>query len=117
MERRLATLASELGGLLTEEPVDVEIAAVHVGAAGGHEGLQPGRRIAERRARAEHEVLELLLELSFVVRRSLECPEPHANAGGLKIVGYGFGDARMDGIAREVPGVESVRISRFGQEL
>src|SRR5262249_29925216 len=109
MERRLAPLAIEIGGLLTEESVDVGIASVHVGAAGGHEGLEPGRRIAECRARAQDEVLELLLELSFVVRRSLEGPELHANAAGLKIIDHGLGDPRMDGVARELPGVESVR--------
>src|SRR2546425_11328176 len=104
MERRLATLAVELGALLTEESVDVGIASVHVGAAGGHERLESGRRVAERRARAQDEVLELLLELPLVVRRPLECPKLRPNAGGLKIVDDGFGDAGVDGVAREVPG-------------
>src|SRR5439155_10204750 len=117
MERRLAALLVELGTLLPEEPVDVGIAAVHVGAPRGHEGLEPGRRVAERGARAQDEVLELLLDLTLVVRRSLEGPELHANAGGLKIVGHGLRDARVNGVAGEVARVEAVGIARFRQEL
>src|SRR6266849_8688118 len=117
MEHRLTTLAIELGYLLAEEPVDVWVAAIHIGATPGHERLEPGRRTAERGARAQNEVLERLLDLSLVVRRPLERPKPHANAGGLKIVDHGFGDARVHGVASEVPGVESVGISRIREEL
>src|SRR5207302_1906121 len=95
VEHRLTTLPIELGALLAEEPVDVGVAAVHVGAASGHERLEPGRRAAERGAGAQHEVLERLLDLSLVVGRSLERPELHANARGLKIVGHGLGDAHV----------------------
>src|SRR5437016_778244 len=115
MERRLATLAVELAGLLAEESVDVGIASVHVGATRGHEGLEPRRRVSERGARAQDQILELLLDLSLVVRRALERPELDANAGGLQIVGHGFGDARVDDVAREIARVEPVRVSGFGE--
>ena len=52
LQRGLAALGVELGGLLLEQPVDVGVAAVDVGAAGGDEGLQPRGRVAEGAARA-----------------------------------------------------------------
>src|SRR3989442_12405158 len=117
MERRLATLPVELGGLLAKEPVDVGIAFVLVGSTRGHERLDPRGRVPERRTRAQDEILELLLDLSLVVRRPLERPELHANTGGLQIIGHGLADARVNDVAREIARVESVRISRFRQEL
>src|SRR5215813_11156274 len=67
MERGLAALPVELGRLLPKEPVDIGIAAVHVRATRHYEGLEPGRRVAERGTRAEHKVLEGLLDLALVV--------------------------------------------------
>jgi len=50
MERRLAALAIQLARLFPEEPLDVEIAPVGIRPSGRDEGLEPGRRVAERRA-------------------------------------------------------------------
>src|SRR5262245_31655681 len=72
VQGRLAALAVELRRLLPEEAVDVGITAVHVGAAGHDERFEASRRVAERGTRAQHEILERLLDLSLVVGRPLE---------------------------------------------
>ena len=51
VQERLALLAVQLARLLLEQPVDVGVAAVGVGAARDDEGLEPGGRVAERAAR------------------------------------------------------------------
>src|SRR5262245_26501733 len=117
MQGGLAAFAVELGRLLAKEPVDVRVASVHVGTARHHERLEPGRRVAERGARAEHEVLERLLDLALVVRCALERPKLQAKADGLQIVGHRLGDARVYGVAGEVARVESVGIARLREEL
>src|SRR5262249_36102381 len=50
VEHRLAPAAIELAGLLSEESVDLGIAAVDVGPAGGDEGLETDRCVAKRAA-------------------------------------------------------------------
>ena len=61
VERRLAPLPIELAGLLPDEPIDIGIAAIDVGATSGDEGLEADRRVPERAADAVDEVLQLLL--------------------------------------------------------
>ena len=58
---RAPPLGVHLRRLFPEESVDVVIAAVDIGAARGHEGLNARGRIAEGAAGALDEVLELLL--------------------------------------------------------
>src|SRR5262249_55880236 len=70
VEHRLAPLAVELAGLLPEESVDVGVAAVDVGTAGGHERFGANGRIAEGAADAVAEILQLF----FLV--ALEEPGP-----------------------------------------
>src|SRR5262249_55535561 len=97
VQGRLAALAVELRRLLPEEPVDVGIAAVDVSAAGHDEGFEAGWRVAERGARAQHEILECFLDLSLVVRRALERGKLQAKARPPQMLGPGPGDARGDG--------------------
>src|SRR5262245_46160879 len=61
MKGRLAALSIQLDRLLAEEPVDVGIAAVHVGASRHHEVLETAGGVAERAAQAVDEVLQLFL--------------------------------------------------------
>src|SRR2546425_7235370 len=75
VEHRLAPLPVELAGLLSEEPVDVGIAAVDVGTTGGDEGLEADRRVPEGAADAVDDVLQLLLLVRLEEARPLERPD------------------------------------------
>src|SRR5256885_16473728 len=86
MEKRLALLRVELTRLLLEEPVDVGVPPVGVGAARDHERLQPGGRVAEDAAQPVDDVLELFLLVRLEEPRPLERAEPRLDADGLKIV-------------------------------
>src|SRR3989441_6211327 len=86
MEKRLSLLRVELTRLLLEEPVDVGVPPVGVGAARDHERLQPGGRVAEDAAQPVDDVLELLLLIRLEEPCPLERAEPRLDADGLKIV-------------------------------
>src|SRR5262249_17935927 len=117
VQRRLAPLLVELGALLAEEPVDVRVAAVHVRAARGDEGFDSRCGVAEGGASAVHEVSVLLLSVALLECGALDWAKLHANAGGLERVDDRFTDGHGRGINSVVTGVQSVRISRFGEEL
>ena len=106
----------ELGRLLPEEPVDVGIAAVHVRPSGGHEGLEPRGRVAERTAGPLHDVAELLLAIAAEERRALERSQPGADADGLQVVLHGFGNVGVRHVAGIVAGVEAVGIAGLGEQ-
>src|SRR5438876_5335505 len=111
VQHRLAPLAIQLGALLPEEPVDVGITSVDVGAAGGHEGLDAGRRIPEGSADAVDEVLQLLLLVALEEPRALEGPDLRADSRRLKIAGRRLAHCRGGGVAPEVAGVEALRVT------
>src|SRR5438552_9350031 len=117
MEKRLALLRVELTRLLLEEPVDVGVPPVGVGAARDHERLQPGGRVAKDAAQSVDNVLELLLLIRLEEPRPPEPPAPRLAAGGLKIVEDRLGVDAGPGIAPEVAGVEAVRVPGFREEL
>src|SRR2546430_12413905 len=117
MEKRLALLRVELTRLLLEEPVDVGVPPVGVGAARDHERLQPGGRVAEDAAQPVDDGLELLLLIRLEEPRPLERPEPRLDADGLKIVEDRLGVHAGPGIAPEVAGVETLRGPGFREGL
>src|SRR5580765_4504038 len=86
VQGRLAPLRIELTRLLTEEPVDIGIASVDVGATGGHEGLDPGGRVAVPATAALDEALVLLVGPTLEEGRALERPELQADADGVEAV-------------------------------
>src|SRR5262245_59681202 len=104
--------------LLAEEAVDLGVGAVDIAAAGDGVGFQTGGRVAERgAARVEHAVKPFLPVLR-VVRGPLHQAEVGANAHRLQIADRGLSDSRaVDRLARELPGVETIRIPGFGKQL
>src|SRR5262249_714285 len=117
VERRLAPLTVELAGLLSDEPVDIGIAAVDVGTAGGDERLEADRRIPEGAADAVDEILELLLLIRLEEARPLERPHARADSHRLEIAGRGLAHRGGGGVAPEISRVEPFRIPRVGEEL
>src|SRR5438128_4174578 len=117
MEERLSLLRVKLTRLLLEEPVDVGVPPVGVGAARDHERLQPGGRVAEDAAQPVDEVLELLVLIRLEEPRPLERAKPRLDADGLKIVEDRLGVYAGPGIAPEVPGVEALRVPGLREEL
>src|SRR5438876_6907622 len=117
VEHRLAALTIELAGLLSEEPVDVGIATVDVGTAGGDERLEADRRIPEGAADAVDEILELLLLVRLEEARPLERPHSRSDSHRLEIAGRGLAHRGGGGVAPEVSRVEPFRITRLAEEL
>src|SRR5262245_18199952 len=91
---RLAPLPGPLAGLLQEEPIDVRVAPVYIGAAAGDERLDPRRRVAERAASALDEALELLLGPSLEEGGPLDRPKLHSDTRRVQIVDHGLADIR-----------------------
>src|SRR3989442_7231194 len=106
VEHRLAPLTIELTGLLSEEPVDVGIATVDVGTAGGDERLEADRRIPAGAADAVDEILELLLLVRLEEARPLERPHSRSDSHRLEIAGRGLAHRGGGGVAPEVSRVE-----------
>src|SRR3989475_10832402 len=102
--------------LLLEEPVDVGVPPVGVGAARDHERLQPGGRVAEDAAQPVDDVLELLLLIRLEEPRPLERAEPRLDADGLKIVEDRLGGHAGPGNATEAAGRAAVRGPGFPEE-
>src|SRR5438034_3300839 len=117
MEERLALLRIELARLLLEEPVDVGISPVGVGAARDDERLHAGGGVAEDAAQPVDEVLELLVLIRLEEPRPLERAKPRLDADGLKIVEDRLGIYAGPGIAPEIPGVEALRVPGLREEL
>src|SRR5213593_3724090 len=117
MEERLALLRVELTRLLLEEPVDVGVSPVGVGAARDGERLDPGGRVAEDAAQPVDDVLELLLLIRLDEPRPLERAKPRLDADGLKIVQDRLGVHAGPGIAPEIPGIEALRVPGLREEL
>src|SRR5262249_8632688 len=61
LQHGLAALLVDLGRLITEERVDVRVAAVRADAGGDHERFDAGRRVAGGSTADAHEVLERLV--------------------------------------------------------
>jgi hypothetical protein len=97
--------------------VDLGIVAVGVGAALDGEGVEPGRRVAERAGRALDDVLQLLLGIGGEEGGALERPQLHADAGLLEVVDHRLGEIGVGGIAVVVAGIEAVAHAGVGQQL
>ena len=117
MQDRLALLRIELCRLLANEPVDVGIAAIRIGAGRGRERLDPGRRVPGDTAQAVDDVLQLLFLVRLEERRPLEWPKPRADPDGLKIVEEGLGVVGGAHVAPEIHGVKALRVPGFREEL
>src|SRR5437867_1652767 len=111
LERRLALLPVHLARLLAEEPVDVRIAAVDVGAASGDERLEARRRVPEGRGAALDDVPKLLLPILREERRALERPELGPDADRLQVIHDGLREVGVGHVAVVVTGVEAVRVA------
>src|SRR3989442_9718243 len=107
MQGRLAPLGIQLGRLLQKQPIDVAVAPVDIGAAGGDERLDSRGRVAEGAATALDEALELLFSPSSEERRPLDRPQLHPYTGRVEIVDHGLANVGDRGIAEVVPGVEA----------
>src|SRR5262245_48335205 len=86
MEHCLALLRIELARLLSEQAVDVGVAAVGERATRDHERLQPGGGVSEDAGEPEDDVLQLLLLVRLHEPRALERSKAHLDADGLQIV-------------------------------
>src|SRR6059036_3087754 len=117
LERRLALLPVHLARLLAEEPVDVGIAAVDVGAGGGDERLEAGRRVPEGPGAALDDVPELPLPVLGEEGRALERPELGPDADRLQVIHDGLREVGVGHVAVVVTGVEAVRVAGLGEEL
>src|SRR5262245_53491296 len=117
MQGRLAPLGIELDCLLAEEPIDVGMTSVGVGAARDHEGLDPGGRVPEGSAGALDDALVRFLGISLEEGRPLEGPQPGPDPDRPEIVDHGLGDVGEDDVAKVFASVEAVGISGFGQQL
>src|SRR5213594_781175 len=117
VEGRLALLPVHLARLLAEEPVDVPVAPVDVGAAGGDERLDSRGRVAEGAAAALDEALELLFRPPPEEGHALDRPQLHPDTGRVEVVDHGLANVGDRGIAKVVPGVEAVGVPGLGQEL
>src|SRR5919201_5458381 len=106
MEHRLAPLPVDLGRLLSEESLDVGVAAVGVGAAGGDPRLEPGRRVPEGAGDRVDQVLQLLLLVRLEERRALERAELQSDSYALQIPDQRLAHRRRRGIAPQITGVE-----------
>ena len=107
----------ELDRLLLEQLVDVGVAAIGVSAALDVERFHSGRRIAERTAAAEDDVLQAFLGIRLEERGAFERPQPALDADFGKIVQERLGDIRIGRVAEEFAGVETVGVSRFRQQF
>src|SRR5262249_30334631 len=116
-ENALAFLQIELVRLLLEERVDIGIAAVGVRAARDQEGLHARGRVAEDAAEPEDDVLELLLLIRFEESRALERAKPRLDADRLEIVENRLPIDGRPRVAPQVPGIETLRVSRLRKEL
>jgi hypothetical protein len=110
----LALLLVQLAFLLAEEPIDVGIAPVGIGAARGDEGLEAGRRIAEGAAGPLDEAFVLLLGVPLEKGRPLEGAQLGLDADRPQIVEDGFGDIGERGVTGIVSRVEAARIAGLG---
>src|SRR5215470_6261095 len=117
LERRVAPLGVQLGGLLAEEAVEVWVAAVDVGAVGDHEGLEASGRIAKGAAGRLDDVLELLLRVGLEEGGTLQRHELDLDAYRLEVVHHDLGEVRVGGVAIEVACVEAVRVAGVAEEL
>src|SRR5437867_973503 len=86
VQRRLAPLRVQLARLLAEQSIDVAITAVNVVAAGGDEGLDSRRRVAEGATAALDEPLILLFGPPPEEGRPLDRPELHPDASRVEVV-------------------------------
>src|SRR3989441_1438729 len=116
LERRLAPLPVHLARLLAEEPVDVRVAAVDVGATGGDERLEAGRRVPEGPGAALDDVPELLLPVLGEERRALERPELGPDADRLQVIHDGLREVGVRNVTVVVTGIEAVRVAGVGEE-
>ena len=117
MQNHLALLRVELGRLLTEEPIDVGIAAVGVRAARGGERLDPRGRVAGDAAQAVDDVLQLLLLIGLHERRALQRAELRPDAGRLEIVLHRLAETGGPRVAPEISGVEAFGVPGLREEL
>src|SRR5262249_60189258 len=108
MQDRLALLAVQLVGLLPEEPVDVSIAAIDVGAAANHQRLDSGGRVPEGAVAALGEASVFLFDPPPLERCSLDRPELHTDADGVELVDHRLTHIRQRGIAELVARAEAV---------
>src|SRR5215510_2640221 len=111
-----ASLPVHLDGLFSEEPIDVGIASVDIGAAGSDEVLDPYRRVTEAATAGVDEIPKLLVGESLNERRSLERAKFSADADGRQVIDEKFGTGE-GGVAEEFAGVESVRVASRLQQL
>src|SRR3989449_10580099 len=116
VQDRLAPLRVQLVRLFAEEPIDVGVASVGVGATPGQEGLDPGGRVAEGAAAALDEALILLFGPPPEIGRPLEGPELDPNAGGVEVVDHGLAEVRHRRVAEVIARVEAVGIAGLGEE-
>src|SRR5262245_47660039 len=116
MQSCFASLPVRLCGLFLEEPFDVRIAPIDIGAAGGDEGLDPGGRAAEAAAAGVDEISKLLVGESLDERRPLERAKFSADGDGGQVIDKKFGTGE-GGVAEELAGVESVRVASRRQQL
>src|SRR6185369_12828717 len=97
MQRLLPLLPVEDRPLLADEPLDVRVAAVHVGTPCGDERLDARGRGAVCSAAALDDVLELLLRILLEEAGSLEGAQPRADPDGAEVVDDGLGDIAVGG--------------------
>src|SRR5215467_4703340 len=102
----------ELDRLLLVESINFKIAAISLGAALDHEGLDPRCGVA-----VLDDVLELLVGVASEKGRALERPELSSDAHRLKVVEDSLAKVRKGRVAIVVAGVEAVGIARFGEKL
>jgi hypothetical protein len=107
----------ELDRLLLVESIDIRIAAIGLGAALDHEGLDPRCGVAEGGVAILDDVVELLVGVASEEGRALERPELSSNAHRLKVVEDSLAKVREGRVAIVVAGVEAVWMPRFSEKL
>src|SRR6516162_8931073 len=117
-EDRTALFLVEFVGLLRIERVDVGVAAIGEGAALDGERGHPGRRIAERAARAaDRPAAVLLAGVRGDKPGALDRLQCSADAHCLEIVDADLADVGVGRVDVERPRVEAARVAGGGQEF
>src|SRR5262245_35897968 len=116
-EERLALLPVQLLGLAAEDVVDLGQRAESEGAVLGHEGFEPGGRVARDAADGEHHAMELLLAPRRHEGAAFHGAHARADAHRLQPAADGLGHGVVGREGREVARVEAVREARLGKEL
>src|SRR6266480_4815121 len=114
-EDRAALLLIELGGLLTEQLVEIRITAIRVGPALDRQSFQAGRRIAEGAAAALDQMLVLFLRIAFEESGAFERLQACADPDLAQIVDDGLAEIGIGGVAIKFTGLKAVGITRFRQ--